>query len=87
MYAFHIHEKKLKSIALFKLLKNILEWKLQLKQGFKSFKRIKKYIYIISNLFMDFLIRLTWHHSSYIHKQIHYNHEIINVIRFQNSPL
>jgi hypothetical protein len=30
--------------------------KIQIKQGFKLFKKTKKYIYIISNLFFDFLL-------------------------------
>jgi hypothetical protein len=61
--------------------------KLQLKQRFKLFKKIQNDINIISSLFLDFLIRLTWHHFNYNHKPIHYNHEIINVIKIQNSPL
>jgi hypothetical protein len=64
----------------------LLKQKLQWKQGFKLFKRTQKDI-TISNLFLDFFIRLTWHHYSYNHIPIHYNHEIINVIKIQNSPL
>jgi hypothetical protein len=57
MYALLIHEKKLKSIALFNTFILIpLRWKLQLKQGFQLFKRTQKDRYIISNLFLDFLI-------------------------------
>jgi hypothetical protein len=57
MYALLIHERKLKSIALFNTFILIpLRWKLQLKQVFKLFKRIQKDRYIISNLFLDFLI-------------------------------
>jgi hypothetical protein len=63
-----------------------LRWKLQLKQALKLFKRTQKDIDIISNILLDFFIRLTWHHSSYNHVPIHYNHEIINVIKIQNSP-
>jgi hypothetical protein len=88
MYALLIHERKLKSIALFNTFILIpLRRKLQLKQGFKLFKRTQKDVNIISNLFLDFFIRLTWHHSSYSHIPIHYNHEIVNVIKIQNSPL
>jgi hypothetical protein len=64
-----------------------LSQKLQLRQGFKLLKRLKKDINIVSNLFFDFFIRLTWHHSSYNHIPIHYNHEIVNVIKIQNSHL
>jgi hypothetical protein len=42
---------------------------------------------IISNLFLKFFIKLTWHFSSYSHIPIHYNHEIINIIKIQSSPL
>jgi hypothetical protein len=54
---------------------------------FDSFKmkmtiktKIQKDIYIISNLFLNFFNRLIWHHSSYSHIPIPYNHEIINII-------
>jgi hypothetical protein len=47
------------------------------------FKRTQKDINIISNLFLDFYIRLTWHHFSYRHIPIHYNREITNVIKFK----
>jgi len=40
-----------------------------------------------SNLFLDFFIRLTWHHSNYSHIPIHCNYEIVNVIKIQNNPL
>jgi hypothetical protein len=57
--------KQLKSITFFNtFLLIILRWKLQLRQGFKLVKKIQKDIYIISNLFLDFFNRLTWHHSS-----------------------
>jgi len=80
--------RKLKSITLFnRFLLIPLRWKLQLKQGFKLFKKIQKDIYIIFNLFLDFFIRLTWHHSSYNHIPIYYNHEIVNVIKIQNNLL
>jgi hypothetical protein len=51
------------------------KWKLQLKQGFKLFKRIQKEIYIASNPILGFFIRLTWHHYNYNHTPIYYNHE------------
>jgi hypothetical protein len=80
--------KNLKSIALFNIFLLIhLRWKLQLKQGLKLFKRTQRDINNTSNLFLDFFIRLTWHHSNYSYIPIHYNHEIINVIKIQNSPL
>jgi hypothetical protein len=79
--------KNLKSIALFNtFLLIILRWKLQLKQGFKLIKRIQKDICIISNLLLEFFNRLTWHHSSYNHIPIPYNHEITNIIKIY-SPL
>jgi hypothetical protein len=57
MYALVIHERKLKSIALFNTFLLIhLKQKLQLKQGFKLFQRTQKDINIISNLFLDFLL-------------------------------
>jgi hypothetical protein len=57
MYALLIHERKLKSIALFNTFLFIpVRQKLQLKQGLKLFKRIQKDINIISNLFVDFSI-------------------------------
>jgi hypothetical protein len=57
MYALFIHKRKLKSIVLVNTIFFILlKWKLQLKQGFQLFKRIQKDIYIISNLFLDFLL-------------------------------
>jgi len=88
MYALFIHESKLKSIVLVNtILLILLSWKLQLKQGFKLFKKIQKDIYIISNLFLIFFIKLTWHHSTYSYILILYNHEIINVIKIQNNPL
>jgi hypothetical protein len=55
-----------------------LKQKLQLRQGLKLFKKIQKDINIISNLFLNFFVRLTWHYSCYNHIPIHYNHEIIN---------
>jgi hypothetical protein len=49
----------------------------------------QKDIYIISSLFLKFLI--DYHDiiqkDSYNHILILYNHEIINVIKIQNSPL
>jgi hypothetical protein len=84
MYTLLIHERKLKSIALFITFLLIpLRQKLQLRQRLKLFKRTQKEFNIISNLFLDFFIRLTWHHSSYNHIPIHYNHEIINVVKIQ----
>jgi hypothetical protein len=57
MYALLIHERKLNSIALFNTFILIpLRWKLQLKQGLKLLKRTQNDKYIISNLFLDFLI-------------------------------
>jgi hypothetical protein len=80
--------KKLKSTALFiTFLLIILRWKLQLRQGFKLVKKTQKDIYIISNLFLIFFNRLTWHHSNYYHILIPCNHEIMNVIKIQNSLL
>jgi hypothetical protein len=64
-----------------------LKWKLHLKQGFKLLKRTQNNNNIISNLFLDFFITLTCHHSSYSYILIHYNHEIINVMKIQNSHL
>jgi hypothetical protein len=55
-----IHERILKLIALFNTFLLIpLSQKLQLKQGFKLFKRTQKDINIKSNLFLDFFIELT----------------------------
>jgi hypothetical protein len=60
MYALLIHEKKLKSIALFNTFLLIpLRRKLQLKQGLKLFKMTQRDINNISNLLLYFLIRLT----------------------------
>jgi hypothetical protein len=59
-----------------------LRWKLQVKQGLKLFNMIQNDIYIMSNLLLDFFIRLTWNHSSYSHIPTHYNHERVNVINF-----
>jgi len=60
MYALFIHERELKSITLFNTFLFIpLRQKLQLKQGLELFKRTQKDINIISNLFLDFFIRLT----------------------------
>jgi hypothetical protein len=57
MYALVIHERKLKSIALFNTFLLIhLKQILQLKQGFKLFQKTQKDINIISNLFLDFLL-------------------------------
>jgi hypothetical protein len=57
MYALLIHERTLKSIALFNTFLLIpLKQKLQLRQGLKLFKRIQKGINILSNLFFDFLL-------------------------------
>jgi hypothetical protein len=82
MYALLIHERKLKSIALFNIFLLIpLRWELQLRQGLKLFKKTQKDIYIISNLFIDFFNKLAWHHISYSHMPIPYNHEIINVMK------
>jgi hypothetical protein len=59
MYALLIHERKLKSIALFNILLFIpLSQKFQLQQGLKLLKRTENDINIISNLFLNFLIRL-----------------------------
>jgi hypothetical protein len=55
------------------------------KLKFKLFKRIQNDIYIISNLLLDFFNRLTQHHSIYSQILIPYNHEIVNVIKIQNS--
>ncbi len=53
-------KRKLKSIALFNtFLLILLRRKLQLKQGAKLFKKTQKDINIISNLFLEFFIRLT----------------------------
>jgi hypothetical protein len=55
MYALFIHERELKSLALFYTFLLIpLKWKLQLRKKFKLFKKIQKYIYIVSNIFLDF---------------------------------
>jgi hypothetical protein len=63
----------MKEIALFNAFLLIpLKQKLQLKQGFKLFKKTQKDINIISNLFLDFFIRLTWHPFSYSHIAMHY---------------
>jgi hypothetical protein len=52
MYALLIHEKKLKSIVLFNTFLLIpLKGKLQLKQGFKLFKRTQYYIQSILGFF------------------------------------
>jgi hypothetical protein len=60
MCALLIHERKLKSISLFNTLFLISsKQKLQSKQGLKLFKKTQNDINIISNLFLDFFIRLT----------------------------
>lgn len=59
---------------------------MHLKQGLLLFMT-QKDIYIKSNLLLDFLIRLTWHHSNYSHISIQYNYEIINVVKIQTNPL
>jgi hypothetical protein len=64
-----------------------LRWKLQLRQGLKLCNKIQNDIYIMSNLLLDFFIRLTWHHFNYSHISIHYNHERINVIKMKKNPL
>jgi hypothetical protein len=55
MYVLLIHERKMKSIALFNTFL-LIPLKLLLRQGFKLFKMTKKDIYIISNLILIFLI-------------------------------
>jgi len=65
-----------------------IKMKFMIKTKLKLFKRTQKDIYIIFNLFLDFFNRLlTWRQSSYSHIPIPYNHEIVNVIKIQNSPL
>jgi hypothetical protein len=60
MYALFIHERKLKLIALFNTFLFIpLRQKLQLKHGFKLFKRIQKDINTTFNLFLEFFSKLT----------------------------
>jgi hypothetical protein len=61
--------------------------KITIKKKIKLFKKTEKDIHIVSDLFLNYFIKLTWHHDSYSNTPIHYNHEIVNVIQIQNSPL
>ncbi len=65
-----------------------LKMKITIKTNIQIIQKDSKGLKKTSILYpIHFLIPLPWHHFSYSHIPFHYNREIINVIKIQNSPL